>query len=71
MKQMTKRLIDIDDDLLAQARELTDAPTMKETINTALQELVNMHLRRRHLDRLLTGKGLDLDDDEIMGGAWR
>lgn len=68
---MTKRLVDIDDDLLAQARELLGASSMKETVNAALSEVVAAELRRRHLLRLRTGEGMDLDDDEIMAGAWR
>ena len=68
---MTKRLIEIDDRLLAEARELADAATMKETVNTALRELVAAELRRRHLHRLATGEGIDLADEEAMQGAWR
>ncbi len=68
---MTKRLVDIDDDLLAEARELLGAASMKETVNAALREVVAAELRRRHLLRLRTGEGMDLDDDEIMAGAWR
>jgi Arc/MetJ family transcription regulator len=68
---MTKRLVDIDDNLLEQARELTDARTMKEAINTALQNLVDMELRRHHGERLRTGESLDLDDEDVMAGAWR
>lgn len=44
---------------------------MKETVNAALSEVVAAELRRRHLLRLRTGEGMDLDDDEIMAGAWR
>lgn len=68
---MTKRLIEIDDRLLAEARELTDAATMKETVNTALRELIATEIRRRHLHRLTTGTGIDLADEEVMQGAWR
>ena len=68
---MTKRLVDIDDDLLAEARELLGAASMKETVNAALREVVAADPRRRLLLRLRTGEGMDLDDDEIMAGAWR
>ena len=68
---MTKRLIDIDDDLLDQARTLTGATTMKETVNASLRELINAELRRQHLVRLVTGEGTDIADDEVMAGAWR
>ncbi|GMR02871.1 MAG: hypothetical protein BMS9Abin20_1222 [Acidimicrobiia bacterium] len=67
---MTKRLVDIDDELIAEARRLTGAATMKETVNTALQELIDTELRRRHLRRLETGEGTDLADDETMRAAW-
>ena len=68
---MTKRLVDIDDDLLAEARVLTGAATMKETVNAALQQVIDSELRRRHLQRLEAGTGTDLADDEVMRAAWR
>lgn len=68
---MTKRLVDIDDGLLNAARDLSGAATMKETVNVALQQLVDAELRRRHLRRLETGEGTDIGDDRVMDGAWR
>jgi Arc/MetJ family transcription regulator len=68
---VTKRLVDIDDDLLARAREVLDAETIKETVNRSLSEVAAMDLRRRYFERLRTGEGLDLADDEVMSGAWR
>ena len=68
---MTKRLVDIDDDLLAEARVLTGAATMKEAVNAALQQVIDTELRRRHLQRLETGAGTDLADDDVMRTAWR
>ena len=67
---MTKRLVDIDDGLLDRARELIGAATIKETVNTSLRELIDAELRRRHLRRLVTGSGIDLDD-RTMSDAWR
>jgi len=71
MRIMTKRLVDVDDELLDQARELLGAATMKETVNRALQSVIDADLRRRHADRLASMKGLDLDDPDVMSGAWR
>lgn len=68
---MTKRLVDIDDDLLAEARVLTGAATMKEAVNAALQQVIDSELRRRHLLRLESGTGIDLADEEVMRDAWR
>lgn len=68
---MTKRLIDIDDELLHGAQLATGATTMKETVNTALRRIVETELRLRHIRRLQELDGLDLADDEIMSQAWR
>ncbi|MYI56670.1 MAG: type II toxin-antitoxin system VapB family antitoxin [Acidimicrobiia bacterium] len=68
---MTKRLVDIDDDLLAEVRVLTGAVTMKEAVNAALQQVIDSELRRRHLRRLQASEGTDLADEEVMRGAWR
>lgn len=68
---MTKRLVDIDDELLAGAKAVLDADTIKETVNRSLGEVIAMDLRLQHLERLRTGDGLDLADDEVMSKAWR
>ena len=68
---VTKRLIDIDDDLLKEVRSLTGASTMKEAVNGALQHVVDFDLRLRHVRRLLTLEGTDLADEQLMRDAWR
>ena len=68
--QMTKRLVDIDDTLLARARELLGADTMKETVNRALSEVIDLERRRLLIDRMTTGDGINLDE-ETMRDAWR
>ncbi len=68
---MTKKLIDIDEDALAQATEVLGAATMKEAVNRALAEVVLLAERRAHAERLGRMHGLDLDDDQVMAGAWR
>lgn len=68
---MTKRLVDIDDELLQNARQASGAATMKETVNVALQHLVDTALRRRHVERFSRGTGTDLADENVMQGAWR
>jgi Arc/MetJ family transcription regulator len=68
---MTKKLIDIDEDTLAQATRILGAGTMKETVNRALVEVVLLAERRAHAERLAGMQGLDLDDHHIMAGAWR
>lgn len=68
---MTKRLVDIDDALLEEATRLLGASTMKEAVNLSLEEVVRTERRRHHADRLSTLRDLDLDDPEVMAGAWR
>jgi Arc/MetJ family transcription regulator len=50
---VTKRLIDIDDELLAQARELVDADTIKGTVEEALRKLIRIEMGRLHIEELL------------------
>ncbi|NNC41386.1 MAG: type II toxin-antitoxin system VapB family antitoxin [Acidimicrobiia bacterium] len=66
---MTKRLVDIEDSLLREAQQLLGAETMKETVNRALAEVIDLDRRRRLLDRMSTGRGVDLSD-EITSAAW-
>ncbi len=68
---MTKRLVDIDDDLLEEATEILGTSTMKETVNEALSEVRRTELRRQLVLQLSTMEGLDLDNDEVMARAWR
>ena len=68
---MAKRLIDVDEDTLAQAREILGAATTKDTVNRALAEVVLLAERRAHAHRLSGMQDLDLDDDRIMPGTWR
>ena len=58
MKRRTT--IVIDDDLVGQAREVLGTKGLKETIEAALDEVVKTALRRRLMERLRTGRGLDL-----------
>ena len=68
---MTKRLVDIDDELLEEASAALGAATMKEAVNRSLESVVLAARWRRHGERLETMKGLDLDKPKVMAGAWR
>ena len=67
---MVKRLVDIDGDVLERAQRVLRAGTMKDTVNRALQEVIDLDRRRRFVERITAGDGLDLDDDEVMDHAW-
>jgi Arc/MetJ family transcription regulator len=68
---MSKRLVDIDDELLEEASAALGSSTMKETVNRSLESVVLAARRRRHADRLHSMAGLDLDKPRVMSGAWR
>jgi Arc/MetJ family transcription regulator len=68
---VTKRLVDIDDELLDEAAAVLGTPTMKQTVNRSLEEVVLAARRRRHADRLEGMRDLDLAKPRVMSGAWR
>jgi Arc/MetJ family transcription regulator len=57
---MAKRLVEIDDDLLERARSIARTGTIKETVNAALQRLVDDETAMRHVERLRGSGALDL-----------
>ena len=68
---MAKTLIDVDEEYLAAAQEVLHTVTKKDTVNSALREVVALAARRRDLQRLVSGGLPDLEDEEVMRGAWR
>ncbi|MEI4273402.1 type II toxin-antitoxin system VapB family antitoxin [Klenkia sp. LSe6-5] len=59
---MTVTTVDIDKELLAQARELLGTTTTKATVHEALRELVALRRQTAALDAL-AALDLDLDPD--------
>jgi Arc/MetJ family transcription regulator len=68
---MAKTLIDIDDGVLAAAREALGTETKKDTVNAALHEVAALAARRRDIERLRSGALSDLGDREVIATAWR
>lgn len=70
---MTKRLVDIDDEILEQAREALGTTSLKETINEALRAAL-VTARRRSITKediaAFAAAAKDLGDPEIMAKAW-
>lgn len=70
---MTKRLVDVDDELLEGARRALGTQTLKETVNASLAETIRSERLRsltvedlQEVGRLLQ----DLGDPEVMRKAW-
>lgn len=68
---VTKRLVDIEDDVLAAARVALATTTIKETVNKALAESAAGAARRRFMERMLAHGLPDLDDPGVTSDAWR
>ena len=56
---VTKHLVDIDPDLLEQARAAAGTETIRATVEAGLRQLANVELAVKHVRRLRKG-GLDL-----------
>jgi Arc/MetJ family transcription regulator len=71
---VTKRLIDIDDELLAAAQQAAGQDSIKGTVTEALNRLVAQQRRREQYLRdswaQLGDAMVDLQDDEVMHRAW-
>lgn len=68
---MTRTVLNLDDELLAQASEIYGTSTKVATVNAALAEAVNRR-KRMEFTEWLAGGGLpDLANPEVMDRAWR
>ena len=62
---MVKRLVEIDDSLLAEARRVAGTQTIKATVEAGLRRLVETDLTLRHIQRLRRVGALDLGALEV------
>jgi Arc/MetJ family transcription regulator len=60
--------LDIDDEMLAKAREILGTRGIKDTVDEALREIVRREAGRRLIARLKENE--DLRNPEIMQHAW-
>lgn len=68
---MRKTSVDIDEHLMEQAKVLLGTVSIKETIDSALREIVRMDVRRQEIRALAEMDGLDLAEAKVMAKAWR
>jgi hypothetical protein len=66
-----KTSLEIDFDKVASAKEMLGTRTLTETVDAALDEVIKLQQRRRLVELLFTPGLLQLDDPEVMVGAWR
>jgi Arc/MetJ family transcription regulator len=65
---MHRTTLDIDDEMLAKAREILGTRGIKDTVDEALREIVRREAGRRLIARLKENE--DLRNPEIMERAW-
>lgn len=68
---MTRTLIDLDDALLERARRILGTSTKKDTVNSALEEVVALAARRAFLEDAYEGGLRDLTDPDLKARMWR
>ena len=68
---MPKRLIDLDDDLLAAAQRELSTTGVSDTVRTALQHVAAMSARARQIDWLEQGGLENMADPDGRGEVWR
>lgn len=71
MPRVRKTTLTIDDDKIAQAREILGTTGITDTIDAALRETIRRAAAERLIARMATLDGLDLGDAEVMADAWR
>ncbi len=71
MVRMTRTLVDLPDDLVRRAMELTGAPSKKAMITRALEELVNREAQLEMIDWVQQGGLPGLTDPDVIADARR
>jgi hypothetical protein len=66
-----KTSLEVDTEKVEAAKEILETRTMTETIDAALDEVVNLQLRQKFIEMLDTPGALELDNPDVMKGAWR
>ena len=68
---MTKTRVEIDDNLIEQARRVLGTSSVEETIGAALREVLRGDARRQEIRALAEMDEMDLANKEAMAKAWR
>ena len=66
-----KTSFEIDTVKVAAAKDILGTKTLTDTVDAALSEVVKLKQRRDLLKLLSTPGALELDDPDVMAGAWR
>jgi Arc/MetJ family transcription regulator len=66
-----KTSLEVDVELLDEVRRALGTTTLKETVEEAFLEVLRERARREEIEALQSMSVMELDDPEVMAGAWR
>jgi hypothetical protein len=66
-----KTSFEIDPAKVTAAKEVLGTTTLTDTVDAALSEVVKLRQRKTLVELLFKPGALELDDPEVMSGAWR
>lgn len=66
-----KTSFEIDTAKVDAAKELLGTTTLTDTVDAALAEVIKVRQRRALVELLFRPGALELDDPDVMSGAWR
>ena len=66
-----KTSFEIDFAKIESAKEILGTHTLTATVDAALDEVIKLQQRRHLVELLFTPGRLQLDDPQVMAGAWR
>ncbi len=66
-----KTSFEVDPAKVDAAKEILGTRTLTDTVDAALAEVVKLRQRKTLVELLFRPGALDLDDPEVMSGAWR
>ncbi len=66
-----KTSFEVDPAKVAAAKQILGTKTMTDTVDAALSAVVKLRQRQELLALLSTPGALELDDPDVMAGAWR
>jgi hypothetical protein len=69
--QRRKTSFEVDFDKVERAKKLLGTTTLTDTVDAALDEVIALQRRRELVDLLFTDDRIELDNAEVMAGAWR
>jgi hypothetical protein len=65
-----KTSFEVDFAKVESARAILGTTTLTATVDAALDEVIKLQMRRRLVELLFTPGRLQLDDPDVMAGAW-